>query len=267
MIESLYKKTIFTSLVSILLLIQIGCTTHPLNQHVKNNALLEKKNLQLASQYLSINQPLKAITRLQKVLNLNPKSSEAYGLLGIVYQYQKEYGLSEKSFKKALQLAPTNSNIRNNYGALLYAKQQYIEAAKQFHHVTKDVYYGNRDRVFENLGATYLKMGNIQESINYYQRALRLNAFLSSASLKLAEIFFEQKKMGKAFAFYTDFAKNGHQSAESLWLGIRLAYEINKAEQALIYGKQLKALYTQSPEYKRYQTLLNDERNDQKHQK
>ena len=200
-------------------------------QAYRKKRLSGEKNLQLATQFLNINQPLKAITRLQKVLKANPDSAEAFGLLGTIYQHQGEYDLAGKNFKKALELAPDDSNIRNNYGTLLYAKKRYRDAAKQFHRVTKDVYYGNRDRVFENLGATYLRMGNTEKAIGYYQRALRLNAFLSGANLKLAEIFMLQDQPEKAYRCYINFVRNGRQTAESLWLGIRIASRTNHPEQ------------------------------------
>ena len=242
-----------------------GCANY--QRIAEEKTTLETKNLQLATQYLKVNQPLKAITRLDKALALNPNSSQAYGLLGIIYQRQGEYPLAEKNFTAALRLSPNDSNIRNNYGTLLYSTQRYKEAAKEFHRVTKDVYYENRDRVFSNLGTTYFRMGNLEEAIGYYQRALRLNAHLYEVNLKLAEVFFRQKKLQQAYSHYSNFTEMSRQSAESLWFGIRLAYQMNQPKKATQYGQKLSQLYAHSLEYRQYQTLLTNESRDQKHQR
>lgn len=257
MIHFTLKSPLRTLTITSLFLILTGCANQ---QHIaKKNASQENKNLHLATQYLKINQSLKAITRLDKALVINPRSAQAYGLLGVIYQKQGEYTLADKNFRKALQLKPNDSNIRNNYGTLFYVTEQYKEAAKQFHHVTKDVYYESRDRVFENLGTTYLRMGKTEEAISYYQRALRLNTYLSGANLKLAEIYLRQNHLQQAHSYYIDFTATGSQTAESLWFGIRLAHRMNQPKQVTLYGKQLSQTYTHSTEYRQYQTLLNDE--------
>ena len=251
------------AVLALILLSISGCGSRHAGYSEVQQAELEKKNIQLAVQYLQAGQSLKAITRLEKVLNMNPYSFEAYGMLAVVYQRQGEYAIAERNFKKALRIEPDNSDIRNNYGVLLYVTKKYTEAAKQFQRVATDVYYGYRDQVVKNLGATYLKMGDRDKAIQYYQHALRLNNNLPAVNLKLSEILFQDNQEKKAYNYYVAFAETGQQSAASLWTGICLARKLGKKKKMALYGRELARLYPKSLEYGKYQTLLNHEAKSQ----
>lgn len=232
-----------------------GCTYHTAHQ-TDEEATQEKENIQLAVKYLAINKPVKAISRLKKLLSRYPDSSEAYGLLGVIYQQQGEFMLSEKNFKKALQLNPETSKIRNNYGAMLYATKRFKEAAQQFHLAAQDPYYENRDRSFENLGETYLNIGNTQKAIDYYKHVLRLNNKRSGVRLKLVKVFLQENNLPEAEQYYKDLLPEENESASSLWLGIQLAYKMNHTHKLTEYGNKLSQLHAHSPEYREYQNLI-----------
>ena len=233
----------------------IGCTSTQNIDNSEQRHKIAKKNLQLAAQYLSVRQPLQAITRLKKAIELRSDYADAYGLLAVVYQQQQEYSLAQRNFKKALNLASNNSIIRNNYGTLLYVEKRYSEAKHQFQLVSQDSYYENRDRVFENLGATYLKLGDIPQAIANYQRALRLNARLPSAHLKLAQILQKQGDDQQAFKHYEQFASMAVQSASSLFFGYQLAKRLGQKKTANYCGQKLMQRFPSSPEYKQYKVL------------
>ncbi|MCY4178006.1 MAG: type IV pilus biogenesis/stability protein PilW [Endozoicomonadaceae bacterium] len=233
-----------------------GCIYHADNKNTQENTIREEENIQLAAKYLVANQPLKAISRLEKLLSHSPFSSNAYGLLGVIYQQQGEFALAEKNFEKALRLNPSSSEIRNNYGAMLYTNKRFKEAARQFHLASQNAYYKNRDRVFENLGKTYLRMEKMQKAVDYYKHALRLNSERSDVKLSLVKIFLQQKNLSEAERYYNDFLARDRESAQSLWLGIQLAYKMNYSDKLTEYGNRLSKHYAGSTEYIKYQNLI-----------
>ncbi len=259
--EKYFKYKVIISMAILFLL--TGCSN--VQKTIIQREKFENKNIQLASQYLSIKKPLQAIARLNKVLTINPNSARAYGLLGVIYQQQEEYLLSQQSFMKALHLTPKDSGIRNNYGTLLYVTGKYNDALKQFYLVSKDVYYENRDQVFKNIGATYLKMSEVKQAVGYYKHALRLNPRLSDVSLKLSELLYKTKDFQEAYHYYRDFVQYGQQNVRSLWLGIQLSHKLQMTEKLSFYGKLLKNKYRFSAEYSKYQTLLNHDSRKKSH--
>ncbi len=225
-------------------------------QHDKHAVV--SKHIELATQYFSYNRTSDAITRLYKALAIDPKSAEAKGLLGFIYQHQEEYVAAEKFFLDALRLKPQDSGIRNNYAILLYVQKRYQEAVRQFIKVSLDLRYPNRDQAFENLGATYLEVGDTKHAKEAYQSAVRLNSSAPLAHLKLSDIFFEEKEMELAYEHYQVFEIQGQQTASSLWLGIRLASYFKKGHQLESYMKRLAKEFGESSEYLLCTKLINN---------
>src|ERR1051325_4153151 len=58
---------------------------------------------------------LEAIYRGEKAVELDPTYAEAYNDLAIAYEHEGQLDKARKAYEKALELAPNNSQIRQNY--------------------------------------------------------------------------------------------------------------------------------------------------------
>jgi Flp pilus assembly protein TadD len=56
-----------------------------------------------------------AIYRWQRAVEIDPGYAEAYNDLGVAYEHEGELDKARTSYEKALQLAPSNQTIRQNY--------------------------------------------------------------------------------------------------------------------------------------------------------
>jgi type IV pilus assembly protein PilF len=56
-----------------------------------------------------------AIYRWEKAVELDPTYAEAYNDLAIAYEHEGQLDKARKAYEKALELAPNNSQIRQNY--------------------------------------------------------------------------------------------------------------------------------------------------------
>jgi tetratricopeptide (TPR) repeat protein len=56
-----------------------------------------------------------AIYRWEKAVELDPTYAEAYNNLAIAYEHEGQLDKARKAYEKALELAPNNSQIRQNY--------------------------------------------------------------------------------------------------------------------------------------------------------
>jgi type IV pilus assembly protein PilF len=56
-----------------------------------------------------------AIYRWEKAVELDPTYAEAFNDLAIAYEHEGQLDKARKAYDKALELAPNNSQIRQNY--------------------------------------------------------------------------------------------------------------------------------------------------------
>ena len=260
-----YMKTCKCNLLLLagVLTLLSGCvSTLPEKNKVKDPQVYEQKNLEIAYGFLQQGLPNRAIGRLEEILKVNSHSARAYGMLGVVYQRQGEYLLAEEKFKRSLRIQSGASDVRNNYGVLLYELERYDDARDQFEKVTEDIYYEQRSRAFENLGFVALKEMDMREAEKNFQRALRLDNNLPRASLEMAQLSLDRRNYVDAERYYKNYqnlARSGRPTARSLWLGIQLAQVFRDRKALDEYADTLTRLYPGSQEYRNYQASLRNE--------
>ncbi|HET6178538.1 MAG TPA: tetratricopeptide repeat protein [Candidatus Sulfotelmatobacter sp.] len=106
---------------------------------------------------------------IEEQINLNPKSVEAYNLLGIIHTSEKNYGQAIDAFRQALTLAPNSTKTHNNLGNLYVAQQKPDLAEKEFTNVLS-IAPQDRDANY-NLGLLLLAKGEPVAAIPHFQRA------------------------------------------------------------------------------------------------
>ena len=247
----------------VILALMAGCvSTLPEKNKIKDPEVFEQKNLEIAYGFLQEGLPLRAIGRLEAILKINRQSARAYGMLGVVYQSQGEYALAEKNFQRSLDLDFKASDVRNNYGVLLYDMGRLDDARKAFLKVSEDVYYERRSRAFESLGFVALKTGDVTGAQQNFQRALRLDRNLARVSLELARLSFDQGQYVEAEGFFKNYQRLVTQerpTARSLWMGIELSRVFEDRDALEGYVDELTRLYPGSEEYRKYQASSRNE--------
>ena len=258
---NLLKKN--TLLIVCVVSVLSGCISTASHQtRATDPGLFEQKNLEIAQGFLIQGLPARAIGRLQAIIKVKPDSAPAYGLLAVVYQHQGEYGLALKNFRRSLRLNPQASDVRNNYGVLLYEQKRYKEALREFQRVTGDVYYERRSRAFENMGLVSLRLNRQARAASYFQRAVRLENSLWRAHLELAAIAWEKGDVAQADRHFKTVElarRSAHLSSRALFLGIKIAKRLQDDARVQRYAEQLARLHPGSEEYRAYQVSLSYE--------
>ena len=215
--------------------------------------------MNLAKGYIQEGYTEKAIKPLNRALEIDSRSSDVYGLLGLVYQLQGEDRQAEKAFKKALFYNSDAADVQNNYGAFLFALGRLDEAYRQFSRAAENIDYEKRSRAFENMGVVAQRQGNDTLARKHFEKSLRLNGNLSRARLELASILKSQGDYRSAWSHYLTFTRQSRQNSRSLWLGVQLARVNGDRDAAASYALQLEHLYPQSKELKAYRSLVGHE--------
>lgn len=189
---------------------------------------------------------------LQQALEIDPSSADAHAALALTFQREMEYDLADEHYRKALSSKGSDARLLNNYGSFLFERERFDDALKSFRKASEDTMYGERSRVFENLGLTYMRLNQPAEASKAFTRALRLNSRQPRALLEMAVLSYEAGDYPAASGYYNGYSQLAEQNARSLLLGSRLARIFQDRDQAATLGLQLRRLYPGSAEYKQF---------------
>ena len=207
--------------------------------------------IELGIGYLKEGSTENAKVPLKQALELDPSNADAHAALALVFQTEKEPGLADEHYRKALS-SRSDARILNNYGGFLYEQERYKDAYERFQQAAEDNLYPERSRVFENLGLTAMKLNNPALAKQHFDKSLRLDRRQPRALLAMAQLSYDEKHYVPARDYYDRFSKISPQNARSLLLGSRLATIFEDRDQAASLGLQLKRLYPGTPEYQQY---------------
>ncbi|MCQ9205528.1 MAG: tetratricopeptide repeat protein [Omnitrophica bacterium] len=158
----------------------------------------------LAQFYFYKKKPKEAIKIYERILNNNPNNIEAIFWLGYIYEevnrhkeaikvWEKGLGIdpsyapilnslayiyakdgiklkkAEKMIKKALEKEPKNGAYLDSLGWVYFKKGDYKNAEN---YLTKAISYIKDPEIYGHLGDFYIKIGNPEKGISYYQEGL-----------------------------------------------------------------------------------------------
>jgi type IV pilus assembly protein PilF len=213
-------------------------------------------HLDLARGYLEQRDWNRARDPLERALEIDSRSAEAYALMGVLYQGQNEPELAEQAYRRALRYEPDHAMALNNYGTFLYGQGRYEDALEPLRTLVRNPAYRGRAQAYENLGLTELQVGNREAARAAFERALSFNTVLPRSSLELAELAYEAGEYQQAARYYDMFRNRARQTVDSLCLGLRLARVAGDSDAMASYRIALQNLF---PDSARAQRCLREE--------
>mgnify|MGYP000117873356 CR=1 FL=1 len=253
-------------LIGFLALMVSGCVTttdSPFSNKADESKALQNY-IQLGLAYIQRDDFEKARANIGRALEIDSDSSEAYAALGLLYQQQAENALAEKHFKHAMSLDAKNTRGRTFYASFLFRLERYEEALQQFELAGSDTDYPRRSVIFINAAQCHLKLGQKDQAVKAYEKALALDRTQPQALIGISQLLIQEGEYLKGQQYYNRMvnvirSSGMTHSAKSLWLGIELARHFNDHGQESSYALLLKKLYPESQEYKQYRALKSNE--------
>ncbi|WP_227686618.1 type IV pilus biogenesis/stability protein PilW [Psychrobacter fozii] len=218
----------------------------------------------LAAQYIREKDLDTAQRQLEKAFIADSRYAPAYDMMGVLLQQEGSPRNLEKAdeyFKKAISLDKDFEQANNNYGVYLSQMKRYSEAAEQFQIAGSALGYEGRIGALENLGRTYLQLGDRSAASKAFLRALDGNRNSIIAHIELVDLLLEQQRVPQAQRLYDEtlvIVQRQGVSPRVLLQGIKLAAAQNNIPTRQRLAQQLLSAYPLSDEAKKLKTWLNN---------
>jgi len=140
-----------------------------------------REHLDAGRQYLVEERYGEAISELSLAVSIDPKLTEAHNLLGVAYDKKGFADRARESFERAVKMNE-DADTLNNLGFSLYQNGNYRAAVDRLKRAAKLA--PTDERILNNLGLAYCRLGKIDEAYKAFSRATGpLNGNLNTAKM------------------------------------------------------------------------------------
>ena len=140
-----------------------------------------KEHLEAGREYLLEGRYNEAIGELSLAASINPKLTEAHNLLGVAFDKKGFGDRARQSFERAVKM-DEDADTLNNLGFSLYQNGNYRAAVDRLKRAAKLA--PGDERILNNLGLAYCRLGKIDEAYKAFARATGpLNGNLNTAKM------------------------------------------------------------------------------------
>lgn len=195
-----------------------------------------------------------ALDELGIALNADSNYYQAYSIRGLVRTALREYGKAEDDFRRALNIAPNDPEVNNNYGWYLCETGKERQSIAYFLNALKSPLYETPERAYANAGTCALKAGDLEGAQGYLLQAVQMSRDGGLVPrFQLAKVFYQRGNYEESRIYLNDALKMMEPpSAEALWLGLRIERKLGNRSAEGGYASQLRSRYPASPEYQEF---------------
>ena len=165
-----------------------------------------------------------AIDLYNQVIADFPNCSECYQNMGAIQSRKKDWPAAEASYKKAIELAPDQSEPYNGLASLYNAQQKFKEAAEMSAEAGKRMAAsagtagGASASILYNQGAIAWNANDFPKAKEHFEAAIKADPNFSEAHFMLGKVLLNLGKLAEsmaAFQTYVKLAPGGQNAKEA----------------------------------------------------
>jgi type IV pilus assembly protein PilF len=202
----------------------------------------------LAAEYYSRGNYSVALGETRAAIKDDPTYFYAYNMQGLVYMELREDGPAREAFNRALQLAPNNPDVLNNFGWFLCLRNETQRGMEMMRRASADTLYATPEKAWFSIGLCHRKNGNAAEAEDALRRAILIRPEMIGALYNLAQVSFERGNYKDAENYLNRFTRLATPNLESLVLGVKVARANKDRAAEESYLQQLRRRYPDAPE-------------------
>lgn len=204
--------------------------------------------VQLAATYYQQRQYQVAIEEANRAIQLDPNLAMAHAVLGLVYMDLDDRPQAEQNFARALRLDADNPEINNNYGWFLCRTGRERAALDYFQRAAANKLYATPALAWQNAGICMLQVKDYKAAEGYLRRAFELDAASPVVKYQLSRMYLATRELERANFYFGLLERDVGQTAETAWLGLRLARASGDVRGERQYADILRSRFPNSPE-------------------
>ena len=143
--------------------------------------------------------------------------------MGLIYMDLGDRAAAETNFKRSLQIEPGNSETLNNYGWYLCRTQRERESIEYFQRAAANRLYATPAMPLRNAGTCMMQVRDYKLAEEYLRRSFEIDAASAASKYQLARLYLITKQYDRAGFYYSLLERSVDSTAETLWLGLRIA--------------------------------------------
>ncbi len=213
-----------------------GGGTRPTAEPNQQAAALQVK---LGQGYLNQGELETARDKLQRALELDPRSVDAHTVMAVLQERIARHEIAEMHYRRAVELKPDGGAGNNNYGTFLCGRGRYDEAQPYFARAVQDPFYRTPAVAYANAGFCALKAGRVEEAETSLRSALEFEPRNAGVLFELARLHLQRGDTMRARAFLQRYEAISDGDPEALALGAELEQRTGDAAAESRYRDEL----------------------------
>jgi type IV pilus assembly protein PilF len=241
-------------LVACLLAACVTTTNSPFQNQNVSMKQAAQANVALAIQYLKVGNRDAAMQKVQKAIEQDPDSANAYTAEALIYNADQEPDKAKSAYLTAMRKAPDDPEIQNDYAIFLCQHGNAKDSIDYFMKAANNPRYTTPDGAYTNAGLCATLIPDPALAEQNFRRSLTMNPNGAEPLFQLAQISYNQKKYLSARAFIERFdALVPGSRPDVLLLGVNNERALGNQQGAADYAKQLLQLYPTSEQAQQLQ--------------
>jgi len=173
----------------------------------------------------------------------------AHNLKALVHMTLGQNEQAESAFRQAVNYAPGNPEISNNFGWFLCQTGKIKESFTYFNQVLRNPLYKTPAKVLHNMGVCALLDKDDAAGESYLFRALKLDPNNLRAYYLLADIEYRRGRFDDARDWLKKLHAKINPTAETVWLALRIDRKLGDRRSEAANMGVLRNKFRDSPEY------------------
>lgn len=225
-----------------------GCASHREAEKKQNDA--STYNTQLGISYLREGDIPLAKEKLDRALKENPENPQVHSARAMLFDRMGEPAQADTEYKEALRLAPNDPDVNNNYAVYLCQTGRATDGVKRFETVARNALYRTPWVAFTNAGVCLRSAKRNPEAIKNFKQALSIRPNFAEAAYQLGELELQQGNLSDARAQIDSYLSSFEETADLLFLGVRVARAQNDRVAVALYSRKLRLDFPSSAQAK-----------------
>jgi type IV pilus assembly protein PilF len=203
-------------------------------------------NMQMALEYMRINNLARAQERIERALKEAPENPNVQETAGLVYERLNEMSKAQRAFSAAARLGKQDPAIQNSYAGFLCRTGKAAAGEKLFLEVARNPIYPTPEVALLNAGVCVGGAGDVVDAERYFKRALAIRPNMPEALLQLGDLAYDRGDAAQALDLVQRYLAVNAPSPEILWLGYRAERKLGDSTAAAGYARRVQSEFPNS---------------------